>query len=370
MSEFARSAEGGASSRLDWVDTARGFCIILVVLMHVAGGLQIALERESWIGPFIDWAKQFRMPGFFLLSGLFVSRLVGKSWPEFLDRRIVPLIYLYLLWLAIHSLLKFRSWGEGDAAALFGSYALGLIQPFGLLWFIYLLAVFFVMTKAVRAYPVTSWLVAAAIATVPVTTGWLLVDQFAAFFVFFLSGALFAPALLRFADWAREHRAAALKLWLGWAAVSALLAGSFGYQALHETFAADLVLGHAGALGVIAFSVLFAERLGWIAYCGRNSLPIYLAFFIPMAATRLLLIRSGAEFDVGLASLLIAGLCVALPLVLHRLTRGTMLGFLFERPRWLRLASADKRRAEPAARRSAPETQERAAPEFNSPAGR
>ena len=370
MSDFTEAAPKRVSSRLDWVDTAKGFCIILVVLMHVVVGFEVAQERESWIDPFIEWAKQFRMPGFFLLSGLFAPRLIGKSWPEFLDRKIVPLVYFYLLWLAIHCLLKFTSWGDGDIATLFSAYALGLVQPFGLLWFIYLLAVFFVMTKAVRAYPVTSWLVAAAIATVPVTTGWLLVDQFAAFFVFFLSGALFAPALLRFADWAREHRAAALKLWLGWAAVSALLAGSFGYQALHETFAADLVLGHAGALGVIAFSVLFAERLGWIGYCGRNSLPIYLAFFVPMAATRVLLIKTEAEFDVGLASLLIAGLCVALPLALHRLTRGTMLGFLFERPRWLRLASADKRSAEPAMRGSAPETQERAAPEFNSPAGR
>lgn len=370
MSEFARSAEGRASSRLDWVDTARGFCIILVVLMHVAGGLQIALERESWIGPFIDWAKQFRMPGFFLLSGLFASRLIGKSWPEFLDRRIVPLVYLYLLWLAIHSLLKFRSWGEGDAAALFGSYALGLIQPFGLLWFIYLLAVFFVVTKAMRGYPLVTWLVAAAIATVPVTTGWLLVDAFAAYFVFFLSGALFTPAIFRFADWVREHRTAALKLWLVWAAASALLAGLFGYQTLHETFAADLVLGHAGALGVIAFSALFAGHLGWIAYCGRNSLPIYLAFFIPMAATRIALIRTDLEFDVGTASLLLTLLCVALPLVLHRLVGGTMLRFLFERPRWFRLSFAGRRSVEAGAHGSAATTEGRSALPFKSPAER
>lgn len=370
MSDFTGAAPNRVASRLDWVDTAKGFCIILVVLMHVVVGFEVAQERESWIDPFIEWAKQFRMPGFFLLSGLFAPRLTGKSWPDFLDRKVAPLVYFYLLWLTIHCLLKFQSWGDGDVATLFSAYALGLVQPFGLLWFIYLLAVFFVMAKAVRGYPVASWLAAAAIATVPVATGWLLVDKFAAYFVFFLSGALSAPALFRFADWVRDHRDAALKLWLGWAVVSALLAGLFGYHALHETFGADLVLGHVGALGVIAFSALFAGRLGWIAYCGRNSLPIYLAFFIPMAATRVLLVRTEAEFDVGTASLLLAALCVALPLAFNRLVRGTMLRFLFERPRWFRLSPAGKRGAELSACRSAPETLDRAASELNSPAGR
>lgn len=370
MSEFTGSAPNRAASRLDWVDTARGFCIILVVLMHVVVGFEVAQGRESWIDPFIEWAKLFRMPGFFLLSGLFAARLVGTSWPELLDRKIAPLVYFYLLWLAIHSLLKFQSWGEGDAATLFGAYAFGLVQPFGLLWFIYLLAVFFLVTKAVRGYPVASWLAAAAIATVPVTTGWMLIDQFAGYYVFFLSGTLFASAIFRFADWIREHRATALKLWLVWVAASAFLTSLGGYEALHETFGADLVLGHAGAFGVITLSVLLAGRLGWVAYCGRNSLVIYLGFFIPMALTRVLLIKTEMEFDVGTASLLLTLLCVALPLALHRLVRGTIFGFLFERPRWFRLTPKAKRSAELPVRAPVAEPDGGAPPPFNTPAGR
>lgn len=370
MSEFTGLAEGRISSRLDWVDTARGFCIILVVLMHVVVGFEVALAGESWIDPFIDWAKLFRMPGFFLLSGLFASRLIGKSWPEFLDRKIAPLVYFYLLWLAIHCLLKFRTWGEGDAATLLDSYAFGLIQPFGLLWFIYLLAVFFAVTKATRSYPVVTWLVAAAIATVPATTGWMLVDQFAGYYVFFLSGTLFASAIFRFADWIREHHAAALKLWLIWAAASAFLTSLGGYEALHATFGADLVLGHAGALGVVALSVLLAGRLGWVAYCGRNSLVIYLGFFIPMALTRVLLIKTEVEFDPGLASLLLTALCVALPLALNRLVRGTIFRFLFERPHWFRLTPLAKRSAEFPAPMPAAEPDCADASPLNSQAGR
>lgn len=179
MSEFAGPVRNTVSVRLDWVDTAKGFCIVLVVLMHVVAGFEVSLERTSWIDPFIDWAKLFRMPGFFLLSGLFASRLVERDWPEFLDRKIVPFVYFYLLWLAINCLLKFPTWGDGDIGTLLGSYALGIVQPFGILWFIYLLAVFFAVTKLVRYHPLATWLVAAALALVAVETGWLLVDRFA-----------------------------------------------------------------------------------------------------------------------------------------------------------------------------------------------
>lgn len=338
MSEFAGTVRGAASARLDWVDTAKGFCIVLVVLMHVVAGFEVALERPSWIDPFVDWAKLFRMPGFFLLSGLFAARLVGLGWPEFLDRKIAPFVYFYLLWLAINCLLKFTTWGDGDLATLLGAYALGIVQPFGILWFIYLLAVFFAVTKAVWRYSFAAWLAAALLAFAPVQTGWTLVDRFAGYYVFFLSGALFAPKIFALADWVRRNRGRALSLWLGWAAVTAFLTSLGGYAAINATPGGTLALGHAGALGIVALSVLLAGRIGWLDYCGRNSLPIYLAFFIPMAATRVLLIKSGATFDIGLASVLLTAVSVALPLALHRLVKGTLLRFLFERPRVFSLA--------------------------------
>lgn len=365
MSEFAGPVRSTVSTRLDWVDTAKGFCIILVVLMHVVAGFEVSLERASWIDPFIDWAKLFRMPGFFLLSGLFVSRLVERDWPEFLDRKIAPFVYFYLLWLAINCLLKFPTWGEGDLATLLDSYALGIVQPFGILWFIYLLAVFFAVTKLVRYHPMVSWLVAALLAVVPVTTGWLLVDRFAGYYIFFLSGALFAPKIFAMADWVRRNQKQALLFWLGWVAASAFLTSLGGYAAINETPGGSLILGHVGALGIITLSVFLAGRVDWLDYCGRNSLPIYLAFFIPMALTRVLLIKTGVPLDIGAASLLLTVVCVVLPLAVHRLVKGTLLGFLFERPRALSFAS------KPAGKtRATPNGGEIAGPGVNAPAGR
>lgn len=365
MSEFTGPVRNTVPARLDWVDTAKGFCIILVVLMHVVAGFEVSLERTSWIDPFIDWAKLFRMPGFFLLSGLFVSRLVERDWPEFLDRKIAPFVYFYLLWLAINCLLKFQTWGDGDVATLLGSYALGIVQPFGILWFIYLLAVFFAVTKLVRYHPLVAWPVAAVLALVPLETGWLLVDRFAEYYIFFLSGALFAPKIFAMADWVRSNRRPALLFWLAWVAVTAFLTSLGGYAAIYETPGGTLVLGHAGALGIITLSVFLAGRVGWLDYCGRNSLPIYLAFFIPMALTRVLLIKSGVPFDLGEVSLLLTAVCVVLPLAAHRLVKGTALAFLFERPRAFRIAPK-RARTEPAM----PSANEIAPAGVNAPAGR
>ena len=67
------------------------------------------------------------------------------------------------------------------------------IEPFGTLWFIYLLPIFFVVTKLSRSVPPTAvWLVAAALEMAHVATGWTVIDEFCGRFVYFYSGYLFA----------------------------------------------------------------------------------------------------------------------------------------------------------------------------------
>ncbi len=42
-----------------------------------------------------------------------------------------------------------------------------------------------------------------------------------------------------------------------------------------------------------------------LRYCGRNSIVIYLAFFLPMALSRTLLLKTGWIADIGVVSLLV-----------------------------------------------------------------
>ncbi|MEN0088634.1 MAG: acyltransferase family protein, partial [Pseudomonadota bacterium] len=85
------------ASRIDWVDAAKGICIILVVMMHATLGVQDRMGAG-----FMDWpvafAQPFRMPDFFLLSGLFLAATINRPWALYADRKIVHFAYFYVLW--------------------------------------------------------------------------------------------------------------------------------------------------------------------------------------------------------------------------------------------------------------------------------
>ncbi len=68
------------------------------------------------------------------------------------------------------------------------------------------------------------------------------------------------------------------------------------------------------------------------AICGEHSIVIYLAFFLPMAATRTLLLKSGIITDVGLVSLIVTIVGVAGALAIWRAALAMHANFLFERP--------------------------------------
>jgi peptidoglycan/LPS O-acetylase OafA/YrhL len=98
-----------------------------------------------------------------------------------------------------------------------------------------------------------------------------------------------------------------------------------------------LALGFAGAMAVIAGSALLAraDALRGLRYAGRHSLSIYLAFFLPMAMTRMVLIRWGWIDNIDVAALLITATAIALPLAFRAALIETPFGFLFLRPRRL-----------------------------------
>ena len=143
--------------RVDWVDYAKGFCIIFVVMMHSTLGLEAAVGRDGWMHPVVAFALPFRMPDFFMISGLFLAQVIDRDWRNYLDRKVVHFVYFYLLWMTIQFVVKApdiaATSGVGEVARL---YLLALIDPFGTLWFIYMLPIFFVVVKLARRVPVAA----------------------------------------------------------------------------------------------------------------------------------------------------------------------------------------------------------------------
>ncbi|MBK3406373.1 acyltransferase family protein [Methylorubrum populi] len=334
--------------RYAWVDVAKGICILLVVMMHSTLGTGEAMGGEGFLHPVVAFAKPFRIPDFFLLSGLFVGRVLDRDWRRFADRRIIHFAYFYLLWLLLQSAVKYETVaGDGGIPAFLSHLALALVEPYSTLWFIYLLAVFSIVTKLLRPLPGPALLGTAALLQImPVQTSSFLVEEFCARYVYFVGGYLLADQIFAFSDAVRRYRRLALASLGAWALAEGWLAFTPSGIPDHPTLASlpgvGLAAGFAGALAIVALASLLAEAggvvTGALRTCGKRSIVIYLAFFLPMAACRSLIVKTGVVEDVGLASLAVMSVAVVLPLLFERLIRGTWLDFLFRRPRVLHLA--------------------------------
>ena len=101
----------------------------------------------------------------------------------------------------------------------------------------------------------------------------------------------------------------------------------------------SLALGLVGASAVVSASALMAKSdlFAPLRYCGRSSIVVYLAFFLPMAATRTALIKSGLVADIGTISLMVTTAGVIGALAIFWAVRGGPLAFLFARPAAFRL---------------------------------
>ena len=325
------------SARIDWVDYAKGFCIIMVVMMHSTLGVEKAAGAESWLGHVVAFARPFRMPDFFLISGLFLAKVIDRDWRTYADRKIVHFAYFYVLWLVIQFAFKAPGMAAEDGVAgALGQFLLAFIEPFGTLWFIYLLPIFFAVTKLLRGVP--SWIVllaAAILEIAPIHTGWTIPDEFASRFVYFYAGYLFAPHVFRLAAAVIAQPALAVLGLVAWG----LINGFAVFGGVSELPFIGLGLGILGACAVVAFSALLskADLMAPLRYCGEHSIVIYLAFFLPMAAMRVLLLRTGVIPDLGTVSLIVTAVGVIAPLLLYWAVRDTRLRFLFERPGWARI---------------------------------
>jgi uncharacterized membrane protein YcfT len=335
--------------RVDWVDYAKGFCICFVVMMHSTLGVEAAAGHEGWMHHLVAFAKPFRMPDFFMISGLFLARVIDRNWRDYLDRKVVHFAYFYALWVTIQFAFKAPGLvGEHGLVGVAGLYLFSYIEPFGTLWFIYLLPIFLVVTKLTRNVPpLVIWAIAAALeilrahGTGPVIdTGWTAIDEFASRFVYFYTGYILAPYIFRLAAGVQAKMALGAAGLLVWGVVNYTIVAT-GWS---EMPFVSLALGIVGAGAVVTISALLARFHVFkpLRHCGQNSIVVYLAFFLPMAVSRAVLLKTGIITDIGTISVLVTATGVVVPLILHLMVRNTSLRFLFERPEMFKLKPARK----------------------------
>jgi len=343
------------SKRLDWVDMAKGLSIFLVVMMYAASSVG---EDTGGVGALhwaIAFATPFRMPEFFVISGLFLSQVIDRPWRAYADRRVVHYLYFYALWALIHIIFKVGLLGANPAGAV-EQIAWAVIQPYGVLWFIYMLAVVSAVTKLlhdIRAPRLAVFAVAAILQMATIQTGSYLVDQFAEYFVFFYAGYVLAPQLFKLAGWAADNGNLALMGLAIWAVLNAALVffGGFEMHPIHPVMGyADLpglhlvmALVGTSALCVIAAMLSKLPSMNWLRWMGERSLVIYVAFVLPLGISRTLLITLGID-EPTVLSLATMAIAIISPLVLYWIVQRFGFGkFLFERPAWAHSPGTSRR---------------------------
>ncbi|MBU1174309.1 MAG: acyltransferase family protein [Alphaproteobacteria bacterium] len=335
---------------IGWVDSAKGMSILMVVLLYAVYSVGEDMGQAGLLHYAVGFMSPFRMPDFFAVSGLFLSRTLAKGDTHFFDRRVFHYVYFYLLWLVIHIVLKVAL-AEGDPAGALSQALWALVEPYGVLWFLYVLALVNLAVWAFDRLKVPHWLGlagAAALQIAPVETGAYAIDQFSAYFVYFYAGYALAPLIFRLVELGQRHRGLAVAGLLAWAYMNAIAvflpthtllpAGvEMGLAALPGL---GLVYGLLGLMALFTLAGLVAEHpaFAWLRWIGGHSLMLYVAFALPMTATRLVLLKSGLIADQTAITVIVLAVSVAMPFLLYAMVKRTGIGgFLFERPAVLHL---------------------------------
>jgi fucose 4-O-acetylase-like acetyltransferase len=131
-------------SRLAWVDYLRGIAIVLVVYRHVLLGIQASgmTLPSAYLDANIMFFS-FRMPLFFILSGIFVGgSLAKKSLGKIIYSKFELLLYPYLIWATIQITIQLFASQYSNAQRHVIDYLDIFYQPKNIDQFWYLPALF------------------------------------------------------------------------------------------------------------------------------------------------------------------------------------------------------------------------------------
>ena len=194
-------------ARVPWIDIAKGVAITLVVVHHA---LQF-LGAYGWSpGPLYRadaGLTTMRMPLFFAVSGLLAANGVRTfSWASLWQRRMLLLVYLYVLWGLVRAIwFSFVPWPLGELDPWM-QLLVSPVQPWSGLWYLYALALYMALAWVIRSLPVWSQLAGGAVVSALFASGFIQLGvgytwrSIGTYFFFFLLGMHARGLILRFAE--------------------------------------------------------------------------------------------------------------------------------------------------------------------------
>ena len=320
-----RAAASDASTRMRWIDGARGLGILLVVYGHAERALFSGPGAPAWTRIADRTIYAFHMPLFFLLAGLFVWPSLARGRGRFVTDKLVTIVYPYLLWSLIEGGLEVIFASRVNSPLSLHDLAMIPFAPIEQYWFLYVLALCF--AGALACYP-RRWTIAILAVVGLASTEFFGNESMPlralAFFPYLAIG-IFSVGPVAAAGRSAVQAGAVLSV--------ALVIFVAGLAAGWDNAAAALVAALAGSCATVAAAVLLDRGIlgASLALLGRGSLAIYVMHTIFSAGTRIAAQAAGIAVPpvVMLAVTMTAGvvgpLCVWL--AAERLGLTTLLGF-------------------------------------------
>jgi fucose 4-O-acetylase-like acetyltransferase len=261
------------SNRLAYIDSARGLCVILVVVLHT-------LTVEDL---FNNLLYVLRMPLFYFCSGLFCAGAMRLNWSRFLATKVAPIFWVYIVWSTIVYFASFAIWEflHGEKVDLIRPLTIFWL-PAQTLWFLYALGIIYILTKIVVKLPaVIGIMLAVASYSLSMYQADLMNASFAyrilRFFPFFYFGFLLRHSINLYVN-------SYYKYW------PVYLAAFFGitYAAFESNYLNVGPIGlMLGLLGIFSVLCLFGkfERSWWVyflAWVGKRSIFVFVIHRIPL----------------------------------------------------------------------------------------
>ena len=279
----------GKKQRIAWIDIAKGISIALVVFMHVVMAAHDDKFPVWRLFRLNELLSPIRMPLFFTVAGVFAGKTIAGSWTTLLTKKVALYTWLILIWSAVLIILynvinlNLNMSAENLAGKLFWS----LLVPKSVLWFLWALAVFFVLTKILSKFDLRIGIVLSIIASLAglyaqlsQAVAWNPIGANLAYrgsliyFSFFFAGTMFPNVIKSLGNsrviWLPVLAAVAIAAIVGTVlADGVMIRGVLQFVASAFSVAALLIASRIiGGLPFISSS---------LTYLGRNTLPVYVA---------------------------------------------------------------------------------------------
>ncbi|HWI91741.1 MAG TPA: acyltransferase [Flavisolibacter sp.] len=338
-----------------WVDYLRGIVIILVVYHHAFLGLaKSGIDVPRSVVDANMAAYSFRMPLFFIFSGIFTSLgLYYKPVNEIIKSKFNLLLYPYVIWSAIQITLQIVFSAYTNSTGNFTEYLYILYQPKRLAHFWYLPALFnstivFVLIKSkFKIKPwnhlllgITLFLAAPFVNEISMMSNWM------RFYIFLVIGEILSSFILK-----KENQKQIRKGWYFLASIPFFILAQYYYfnvigvrslenesAGLHVNFLVYtirelgfLMISLVGCATFILLSFLIEKwnRLKWLRIVGFHSLYIYIMHVIVVGFSRAVFHKVLGVDNYVVLLLTAIFLGVTIPIIFYNLVGKKYLWFLF-----------------------------------------